>query len=565
MDLMRRFNTPVVRSIVLRYGIFIALFVGYTLFAKSWAFNVDWTQWFSEIPFLVYLFALLQLPLRKKWWRFIPAVVPLIWLYTVNDMSIVLLSSVPNYIDAKLFPDVFQGLSFWAGILYVILLVHPAVIWLIAIEWKIPSFRWSSVALVLPFVLLTLSTIFFPTFTYERITAVTSDEEWSDKATAERWGRVYTMTMREIRRRSYLEGLEGYTPLAQSSVNVNETMLKSLEKRNIHIVMLESFIDVRLFQKLRFSRPPIAEEFSDVADDAIGSSISPAFGGETARAEFEVLCGVPSLRLYGVEFLGFSGATTYCLPAILGNAGYFTLLSFPYGPIYYNTKHAYPGLGFSQILYADRFSKSGEESIALGDQIYLFDGDFFDQNLVKVKSLLQKGRPFLNYVLTMYGHYPFDIDTDRHPLLIAVQPDVDYLTRLANQMYYRTQALTKYVQRLIEMDPRSIIVLVADHLPPMPKGVWEYPQFGFRSRAGLSEALYEFRRLENFLLIIADGKAQKLPLMRHFDIPRWILDQLTGGGFCREKICDFGRLPVEQKPYLDAYRTIMGLASRSAE
>ncbi len=562
---MSRFNTPTVRSIMLRYGIFIALFVGYTLFANSWAFPVDGTQWFTEIPFLVYLFALLQLPLRKKWWRFIPAVLPLVWLYAVNDVSIVLLSSVPNYIDAKLFPDVFQGLTFWPRVLYVTLLVHPVVIWLLSIEWKIPSFRWSSFALVAPFCLVLGSTIFFPTFTYECINAVTPDEEWSDQATAERWGRVYTMTMREIRRRSYLEGLEGYTPLAQSSIKLGDDMLKNLDKRNIHIIVLESFVDVRLFRGLRFSRPPVADEFSAFADDAIGSSISPAFGGETSRAEFEVLCGVPSLRLYGVEFLGFSGAKTYCLPAILGDAGYFTLLSFPYGPIYYNTKHAYPGLGFSQILYADRFSKPGEESIALGDQTYLFDGDFLAQNLVKVKSLLQKSQPFLNYVLTMYGHYPFDIDTDRHPLLVTVQPNVDYLTRLTNQIYYRTQALVNYIKRLMEMDPQGIIVLVADHQPPMPKGVWEYLQFGFRSRAGLSGALNEFRRFENFLLVIADGKPRKLPLMRHFDIPRWILNNLTGGAYCREKLCDFGRLPVEQKLYLDAYRTIMGLASRPAE
>ncbi len=562
---MSRLDTPAVRSIMLRYGIFIVLFVGYTLFANSWAFHVDGTQWFTEIPFLVYLFALLQLPLRKKWWRFIPAVLPLMWLYAVNDVSIVLLSSVPNYVDAKLFPDVFQGLTFWSRVSYVTLLVHPVVIWLLSIEWKIPSFRWSGVALVLPAVLLTGATIFFPTFTYECINAVTPDEEWSDKATAERWGRVYTMTMREIRRRSYLEGLDGYTPLAQSSIRLSDDLLKNLDKRNVHIVILESFVDVRLFGGLGFSRPPVADEFSAFADDAIGSSISPAFGGETSRAEFEVLCGVPSLRLYGVEFLGFSGVKTYCLPVILGDAGYFTLLSFPYGPIYYNTKHAYPGLGFSQILYADRFSKPGEESIALGDQTYLFDGDFFAQNLVKVKSLLHQGQPFLNYVLTMYGHYPFDIDTNRHPLLITVQPDLDYLTRLANQMYYRTQALVNYVKGLMEMDPRGIIVLVADHQPPMPKGVWEYQEFGFQSRAGLSKALDEFRRFENFLLVIVDGKPLKLPLMRHFDIPRWILDRLSGGAYCKDKMCDFGRLPVEQKSYLEAYRTIMGLASRPSE
>jgi hypothetical protein len=233
--------------------------------------------------------------------------------------------------------------------------------------------------------------------------------------------------------------------------------------------------------------------------------------------------------------------------------------------VYYNSRLAYPGLGFDQILWADRFSEPGRESIAIGEQIYLFDGDLFEQNLQKVQALLRDGKPFLNYVLTMCGHAPFDLDPTRHPPLIQVSPRDEELERVTNLTYYRTQALVAYVRRLLELDPRGLIVMVSDHLPPLAGGTLAYQRLGYQGRAGLPDSLERYRPFDNLLLVIADGKVQKLPRMRHFDLPRWILDQLTGGAYCHEKICDFGRLPVNPAVYRDEYRTILGLAARAGE
>jgi len=41
----------------------------------------------------------------------------------------------------------------------------------------------------------------------------------------------------------------------------------------------------------------------------------------------------------------------------------------------------------------------------------------------------------------------------------------------------------------------------------------------------------------------------KLPLMRHFGPAHWVLDQLSHGVYCQQKLCDFGRLPVDAARY----------------
>jgi hypothetical protein len=286
------------------------------------------------------------------------------------------------------------------------------------------------------------------------------------------------------------------------------------------------------------------------------------FGGETARAEFEVLCGVPSLRRYGLEFLTFSGASTYCLPRILKDAGYHTVLTFPGGTQYFNTRRAYPGLGFEERIFGDRFALPGQESIPLGDEDYLHDAELFPRNLDKVRRLVRAGKPFLNYVLTIYGHWPYDIDEQKHPSTIRISPVSDALRKISNQMRQRTEALDAYVQGLRVIDPRAIIVLVADHMPSPPGGMGEFARLGYAGRGLLPKNASESRFYENFLLVLIDGEPRKLPLMRHFDLPHFVLNELSHGAYCKEKLCDFGALPLDPTRYLDAYRTVLGLASR---
>lgn len=544
------------------YVLFSAGFAAYVAFASQHRLDAEGSQLLTEGPLLLYLFALLQAPLRRNRLRPWVAAWPLAWLYLLHDEYFLRWGDVPSFADAALFADllVVIGIAWFAVV--VLVLLSPWFVWFACLE-RPPRFPERRTLLLLtPAVLAWLALIMVPSRTYTMINALTEDAEWSDRRNAEQWGRLYAALMRQARRGSFAQELHDFVPLARSPLNVGPEELASLDRRNVHIIVMESFVDLRLLSGVQFSKPPFDQELARWLDPYLSTSVSPVFGGETARAEFEVLCGVPSLRLFGLEFLGFSGARTYCLPTILGKAGYRTVLTFPHGPVFFNTRRAYPGLGFDQLIYADRFSSPGSESVAIGDVDYLEDGDLFPQNLQKVHALLKQGRPFLNYVMTMYGHWPFEIDTKRHPLEVSVVPAHEDLRKMANQMLLRTRALQTHLRSLIAADPSGIIVLVGDHLPPLPGGKEEYLHLGYRERPGLTPLAPELRAYENFLLVLVGGVPRKLPRMRHFDLSRWVLNELSHGETCRRRPCDFGRIPFDRQQFLAPYQTILGLAAR---
>lgn len=549
-------------SVFLRFGLFAAVVILYTILTVDWSLASEWTQLFSELPLLLGAFALLERPLRRNVLRPFAAAAPLLFLYVLHDVLMVMRGALPEFQDVVMVGDLFVVLDMPKSLFLGTLMLAPFAFWLACVDWHLPKLKRRDLCWAAPVGLVAALFLLFPGLAYQGMNLLASDDEWSDLAAAEDFGRVYTALMRDARRRGFLRTLSGFTPLERSGVRLSDALIARIDRRNVHLILLESFLDVRLLRKVQFSRPPFDEAWREWTDAAVSSSVSPVFGGETARAEFELLCGVPSLRRFGVEFLAFSGARTYCLPEILRQAGYFNLLSFPYGPIFYNTRRAYPGLGFDQLMFADRFSAPGAESIPLPDgEYYLFDGDLFEGNLRKVEQLQKQGQPFLNYVVTMSGHWPFDIDTDRHPTIIEVEPDEPVLRRVTNLMYYRTRALFDYVQRLIALDPTGIIVLASDHLPPL-EGVADYTRFGYAGRAGLSARFSELALHDNVVYAFVGGQPVKLPLMRHFDLQRWLLDQLTNGAYCATRVCDFGALPMDQDREIENYRTILGLAAR---
>jgi phosphoglycerol transferase MdoB-like AlkP superfamily enzyme len=553
----RRFLDP--RHPVVHGVLLLAVLLAYGLFMGRRTIDPERTQAFTEAPLIFYLFMLLRAPLRERWWSSFVAALPILWAYGVHDEYYLKFGKVPNFIDFAMLPDLYVTLSAARKVLVSALLAMPVVAWLALLDIRSKNPRMLLLASA-PAVFVAGLALTVPRQAYHVIDSVTFDEEWTDGLTADHWGRLYTLFMREIRRRAFARGVSGFTPLARSPLLVSPELSSRIDGRNVHLVVMESFVDVRLLRKVRFSEPPLAASFTEWADPNVSSSISPVFGGETARAEFEVLCGVPSLRLYGLEFLTFTGAETYCLPTILKARGYHTVLSFPHGPIFFNTRRAYPALGFDERIFGDMHTAPGHESIRQHGESYLDDAELFPQNLEKVRALVRAGKPFLNYVLTIYGHWPFDIDEAKFPSTITASGGSEDLRKVTNQMRRRTEALDAYVKGLREADPNGVIVLVADHLPPL-NGLEDYRRFDYEGRGLLPKAASSSRLFENFLMVLVDGQPRKLPLMRHFDLPHWILNELSHGAYCKEKRCDFGALPLDPAKYVDEYRTVLGLAS----
>ena len=79
-------------------------------------------------------------------------------------------------------------------------------------------------------------------------------------------------------------------------------MDKNISKKNIHIILLESFIDPTDFTNVKIKENAIPNEWIKFKNKNKLYGISPVSGGGSAQAEFELLCGAPSIIEYGTEF-----------------------------------------------------------------------------------------------------------------------------------------------------------------------------------------------------------------------------------------------------------------------
>jgi phosphoglycerol transferase MdoB-like AlkP superfamily enzyme len=226
------------------------------------------------------------------------------------------------------------------------------------------------------------------------------------------------------------------------------------------------------------------------------------------------------------------------MPTILHQAGYTTYVSNAYVPDFFNTVKAYTGIGFDKIYFAREFAP-GRESYLTAKNIsevenLFFDGDLFNQNLAFLARTLKEHpeQPIFNYVLTIYGHEPHDIDTVRRPLVLSMNAphDDQQLLRAANQYWYRTQAIAAYVRGLIKLDPNSVIILVSDHVPPLDKGIDSYKDFRYLDN--IDDSIHM-----NRILVVENGKVVRHETIHHYQVPSLIYDYLTGEKFCAQHNC----------------------------
>ena len=252
---------------------------------------------------------------------------------------------------------------------------------------------------------------------------------FSDTFSASNNGRISMMLYNEARRKNYLEKIAAHRVKPESQADYDSVITRikdQQDKRNIHLIVLESFLDPGLLKGARFSRSPAHPAFSNLFGKKAGLSISPVFAGGTAQAEFEVLCGAPALREFsGIEFDVFTGAKAPCLPQILSQGGYETSATNSYKPDFFNSTNAYTGIGFEKRYYPQEFAAGYDTYFSTGDvtgEDYMFDGVLFSQNLEFITKRIKNnpGRPIFNYIIGMYGHIPHDINTSKRPMVIEM-------------------------------------------------------------------------------------------------------------------------------------------------
>ncbi len=504
----------------------------------------------TEGPILVGLYWALNFVLRPRRLSPFVAALPIVVIYTGYDLFYLYWGNVFKAVDVQSLPELLKVLPFsWKAAL-LLTLGLPVVLVLGFVNYR----RYRSVLCMGVLAALLVVTVELrPSVVLSALQrAGFQVAEWSDAETVNENGRFTTMLYFEARRRQALSETATYRDRGNYEMEVRaaaDLIRKRGNHRNVHLVVLESFVDPTLFGAVSYSKDPRHPDFAELVGDRQGFSISPVFGGESAQAEFEVLCGVPALqKLSEIEFHDFSGEATGCMPGILDQAGYSTIVSNAFEPNYFNGTKAYTGVGFEKIYFPREYESASPTYLTArnvsDDEQYMFDGDLFDQNLAFLAQTLHDspGRPVLNYVLGTYGHEPHDIDTERRPLVLSMRsPRQDQqLLRAVNQYWYRTQAIAHYLRALIKLDPRSLIIIVSDHLPPLDRGLKSYNDFRYLDNIPNSTHL-------NRILVVENGKVVRHKTIHHYEIPSLIYDYLTSNAFCAEANCILSETEREQK------------------
>ena len=305
-------------------------------------------------------------------------------------------------------------------------------------------------------------------------------------------------------------------------------------RRNLHIILEESFWDPTVLSAAQYSADPIDPRFRALWTQSNQTKgLSPAFGGQTANAEFEILCGFPVNEI-AVKFEYGLLRDVPCLPRILSELGYRTVASHPNVAGFWNRYTAYERLGFETFWTKD--------SLDMTD----LNGPFLaDRSLHKqVREKLQAtadNRPVFDYIVTIDGHWMYDAGTER-PQVLTSASKVDEVGAYANMLHYKTRQMMDAIDAIRRDDPDSIIVAFGDHLPMLGRQFAGYVESGLLpdNFGAFTREQYDFSAATPLLVI--DGRNGPLDLGRipMYRLPGVILRLL---GEDRQTIFDLVQVP----------------------
>jgi phosphoglycerol transferase MdoB-like AlkP superfamily enzyme len=296
-----------------------------------------------------------------------------------------------------------------------------------------------------------------------------------------------------------LHGSKAASVLPQGSIQ---------NKRNVHFFVLESFMDPMLLG-VAIPKDPLDPRFRN---KLCGSSLSPVFGGRTAQAEFELLCGTPAYDfLDPVTFNDLRGAPITCLPKLLRDNGYETVVSTDISGNFFNSREGYRSLGFSQAFFRETFPTTDM------DGMWVSADTLIASNKKLIAPFLVNKRPIFNYVLFVTGHVPYDMNPERRPPVLATG-STDEVTRLVNAVYYNTRSVADYIDYLAQKDPMALVFVVGDHQGALTS---------LNRRSDWSRQ-FDLERYWTPYLFLDAGQPQRHGDMAHFEAAHMILRRLRG-------------------------------------
>lgn len=293
------------------------------------------------------------------------------------------------------------------------------------------------------------------------------------------------------------------------------------QPRNVHIILLESFWDPALLRKAHFSHDPLPQDFRKLWQQTGDSHIlSPVFGGYTANAEFEALCGFPVVQ-DAVKFERDLTNDVPCLPRILREQGYATIASHPNVPVFWNRVNAYRRLGFETYWSLNDFRQV--------DMVrnFMSDASLYRQVLDKIQPMLTSGRPLLDYIVTYFGHWNYPLTGSRVPV-VKTDSKVPEVGSYASTAHYKARELVDFIQELRRRDPDALIVAFGDHPPFLGQNFAGYAESGLLAtkRSAFTPAMFGVYNATPLIVIDGRNGPQKLGTLALYELPARLLQLL---------------------------------------
>lgn len=491
----------------------------YFLNARFFAIKIDP----AAIPLdlgLQILLGFILLSLSRRLWLMIPV--------QALFMSGIYLGSAAKltFFGAPITPDdlfvlrnLFQIMEgpFW--LLTLLLYGLPPVLFLVNLR-----FRPSGVAALIGILSFWGVLMMYPTLILNSMDERLGNVVWDQRGNyLHRGGTVYLLqeTARFFAERDAIATPERIESAAQYLLVKNHGFRGPVQQRNVHVIVLESFWDPMLLDQAGLSHDPMDPDFRALwALAGNAHALSPVFGGYTANAEFEALCGFPVVR-DSVDFENRLYLDAPCLPRVLANQGYATIAFHPNVPAFWNRYKAYRRIGFQQYWSLRDFVADDLNGACLSD------ASLYRQVLERVAPLIASGQPLFNYILTFSGHWPYSLANSR-PSMISATSQIPEVEAYANNIYYKSRELMVMVEELRRLDPNALIVIFGDHLPYLGNDFAGYIESGYLAKtlADFSPAMIR-DHLATPLMII-DGEKGPVPVgdLPLYQLPGLMLDLL---------------------------------------
>jgi phosphoglycerol transferase MdoB-like AlkP superfamily enzyme len=388
--------------------------------------------------------------------------------------------------------------------------------------------HWSAYLAMLAVFMLGLTVVYKPAMIVEPLDTYTGNSVW-DQRSNYLWHGGMLYSLQEGSRYFLMAEAPPDVDVAQQSAErlmatqpeKPKTEAKAFTPRNIHIVLLESFWDPNRLKKAGYNKNPLAPEFRKLWKSVdYSTTMPPVFGGYTANSEFEALCGFPVVK-NTVKFERQLLNSTPCLPHILADKGYRTVVSHPNVPVFWNRVNAYRYIGFQTYWSINDFVQDDM------NKEFMSDATLYRQVIEKITPSLEKKEPVLDYIVTIFGHWNYPLSASR-PSIIKSKSKVEEVPSFANTAYYKSLELMGFINDMRKRDPDGIIVAFGDHLPFMGGNYAGYVDSGVLA-AHNSEFTPEMLKFYvTTPMIIIDGKngPVKFGSLPLYQVPKLLLELL---------------------------------------